>query len=204
MAKRNNGTPPTPQGRLVGYARVSTDDQNTDLQETKLREAGCSMIFVETASGAKSDRPELLRALDAVRPGDTLVVWKLDRLGRSLSSLIAILESLEKRGIGFRSLTETIDTTTPVGRAYVHLVALFAQFERDVIIERTRAGIRAARARREAAGGRYARPSRLNEKHLEAAEKLRSTGMPTGEIAKTLGVHRVTLYRAMKGLKRAS
>ena len=131
---------------LIGYARVSTDDQNTQLQTDALERAGCNRIFREKASGAKTDRPELARVLDTLRKGDVLVVWKLDRLGRSLPHLIELVADFETRGIGFRSLTENIDTTSATGRMFFHMMGALAQFERDRIRERTLAGLVAARA----------------------------------------------------------
>lgn len=132
---------------LIGYARVSTTEQNTSLQTDALREAGCSRIYEDTISGAKSERPGLASTLDYLREGDVLVVWRLDRLGRSLPHLIETIGILASRGVGFRSLTENIDTTTPGGRFFFHIFGALGQFERDLISERTRAGLTAAAAR---------------------------------------------------------
>src|SRR6187200_1319658 len=132
---------------LVGYARVSTQEQDLALQLDALRAAGCAKVYEEKASGAQRERPELKAALDYVRKGDTLVVWKLDRLARSLKQLIETVELLEDRGIGFKSLTESIDTTTSGGRLIFHIFAALAEFERNIIRERTTAGLNAARAR---------------------------------------------------------
>ena len=132
-------------GHLLGYARVSTGDQSPDLQLDALRAAGCYRVFVDTASGALAARPELAKVLDQLRPGDTLVVWKLDRLGRSLRHLIDTVSELERRDVGFKSLRESVDTTTPGGRLVFHLFGALAEFERDLIRERTAAGL-AARA----------------------------------------------------------
>ncbi len=132
---------------LFGYARVSTADQNPDLQLDALRAAGCSRIFIDYASGAKTARPELARALDHLRAGDTLIVWKLDRLGRSLPHLVETVKALSDRDVGLRSLQDPIDTTTPGGRLVFHVFAAMAEFERDLIRERTNAGLAAARAR---------------------------------------------------------
>src|SRR5215208_6625453 len=132
---------------LIGYARVSTLDQDPALQLDALSAAGCTKIFDDHASGARADRPGLQSALDYVREGDVLVVWKLDRLGRSLAHLIEVVAALEQRGVGFRSITEAVDTTTPGGRLVFHLFGALGQFERDLIRERTRAGIDAAAAR---------------------------------------------------------
>src|SRR2546423_716996 len=131
----------------IGYARVSTTEQNLDLQLDALKKADCVKIFTDTASGAKTARKGLDEALTYVRPGDTLVVWRLDRLGRSLKHLIEVVTDLEKRGIGFKSLTENIDTTTSGGKLIFHIFGALAEFERDIIRERTKAGLEAARAR---------------------------------------------------------
>jgi DNA invertase Pin-like site-specific DNA recombinase len=139
---------------LLGYARVSTQDQNPALQREALTEAGCERIFEEKASAAKRDRPELAEALKFMRAGDTLVVWKLDRLARSLRQLIETVEQLEAQGIGFMSLTENIDTTTPGGKLIFHIFGALAEFERSIIRERTVAGLTSARARGRVGGGR--------------------------------------------------
>lgn len=177
---------------LVGYARVSTLDQNPALQIDALKGAGCEKLFVEKASGASRDRPELKGALDYVREGDTLVVWKLDRLARSLKQLIETVAMLEARGIGLRSLTEAIDTTTAGGRLIFHIFGALAEFERTVIRERTKAGLSAARARGRVGG----RPPKLSVDDLKAAKAL--LGDPTitvADVAKRLGVSPATLYR---------
>ena len=147
---------------FIGYARVSTQDQTPQLQLDALKVAGCERSFVEKASGAQRDRPELQAALGYMRSGDTLVVWKLDRLARSLKQLIETVESLENKKIGFRSLTENIDTTTPGGRLTFHLFAALAEFERSIIKERTMAGLAAARSR----GRKGGRPPSLNAKEF--------------------------------------
>ena len=134
-------------GHLLGYARVSTTDQRPGLQVDALERAGCYRVFTETASGARADRPVLAQVLDQLRPGDTLIVWKLDRLGRSLRHLVDVVTGLADRGVGFRSLQESIDTTTPGGKLVFHVFAALAEFERDLIRERTSAGLAAARAR---------------------------------------------------------
>src|SRR3954467_10501673 len=138
---------PSKAGMLVGYARVSTEDQNLDLQRDALTRAGCERIFTDVASGAKDDRTGLAGALAFLRPGDTLVVWKLDRLGRSLKHLIETVTALQARKIGFRSPQESIDTTTSGGKLIFHVFGALAEFERDLIRERTQAGLQAARAR---------------------------------------------------------
>jgi DNA invertase Pin-like site-specific DNA recombinase len=131
---------------LVGYARVSTQDQTLDLQRDALDKAGCERLFTDTISGSKAERPGLDEALRFLRPGDTLVVWRLDRLGRSLQHLIGTITALQERGIGFRSVTESIDTTTSGGKLIFHVFGALAEFERDLIRERTQAGLQAARA----------------------------------------------------------
>ncbi|MGI8608142.1 MAG: recombinase family protein [Candidatus Dormibacteria bacterium] len=179
-------------GHLLGYARVSTVDQNPDLQLDALKAAGCYRIFVERASGALDERRELVRILDQLRPGDTLAVWKLDRLGRSLRHLIDTVGDLEARGIGFRSLRESIDTTTPTGKLISHIFGALAEFERDLIRERTTAGLAAARARGRAGG----RPSSMTPEKLAVARQMYDSREHTvATIAKTVGVSRASLYR---------
>jgi DNA invertase Pin-like site-specific DNA recombinase len=176
----------------VGYARVSTQDQKPELQLDALAVEGCEKIFEEKASGAKRDRPELIAALDYLREGDTLVVWKLDRLARSLKQLIETVEMLEQRGIGFRSLTESIDTTTSGGRLIFHIFAALAEFERNLIRDRTTAGLEAARARGRVGG----RPRALSEADLAAARALLADPtITTRLIAERLGVSLSTLYK---------
>ena len=180
----------------VGYARVSTQDQNPDLQLDALKKAGCEKVFEEKASGAKRNRPELKASLDYLRKGDVLVVWKLDRLARSLKQLIETVELLEERGIGFMSLTENIDTTTSSGKLIFHIFASLAEFERSMIRERTQAGLQAARDRGKIGG----RPPALSEEDQAAARAmLKDKGMSVGTIAKRLGVSRSTLYRYFPG-----
>ena len=181
---------------FIGYARVSTQEQNPKGQIDALDAAGCERIFTETASGAQRDRPELRAALDYMRSGDTLVVWKLDRLARSLKQLIQTVEDLAERSIGLRSLTEQLDTTSPGGRLVFHIFGALAEFERAIIRERTMAGLEAARSRGRVGG----RPPSLNEKDLAAARALMSNPEITvAEIARRLGVHPSTLYRAIPG-----
>jgi len=181
---------------LVGYARVSTQDQNPALQLDALKAAGCEKLFVEKASGAQRDRPELLAALDYLRAGDSLVVWKLDRLARSLKQLIETVELLESREIGLRSLTEAIDTTTAGGKLIFHVFGALAEFERSIIRERTKAGLDAARAR----GKKGGRPPALVAKDLAAAKAMLSDPYITMEdVAKRLKVAPSTLYRHMPG-----
>ena len=181
---------------LVGYARVSTQDQDTSLQRVALEGAGCDRVFQETASGAQRDRPELLAALEYMREGDTLVVWKLDRLARSLKQLIETVEALEQRGVGFRSLTENIDTTSPGGKLIFHIFAALAEFERGLIRERTMAGLASAKARGRVGG----RPKALSDKDKAAARALLADGgITVAEVAQRVGVSPATLYRYFPG-----
>lgn len=181
---------------LVGYARVSTQDQDTSLQRVALEGAGCGRVFQETASGAQRDRPELLGALEYMREGDTLVVWKLDRLARSLKQLIETVEGLERRGVGFRSLTENVDTTSPGGKLVFHIFAALAEFERGLIRERTMAGLVSAKAQGRVGG----RPKSLSEKDEAAARALLADGgITVAEVAQRVGVSPATLYRYFPG-----
>ena len=181
---------------LVGYTRVSTREQNQALQLDALHAAGCERVYTEKASGAQRERPELKAALDYAREGDTLVVWKLDRLARSIRQLIETVEDLERRKIGLRSLTEAIDTTTPGGRLVFHVFAALAEFERSVIRERTTAGLEAARAR----GRKGGRPRRLAAADLTAAKALlRDPNITVEEVARRLRVGPATLYRHLPG-----
>jgi DNA invertase Pin-like site-specific DNA recombinase len=176
----------------IGYARVSTQDQTPDLQLDALRAAGCKRVFEEKASGAQRDRPELMKALDHIRSGDTLVVWRLDRLARSLKQLIETVELLDEKSVGFRSLTESIDTTTSGGRLIFHIFGALAEFERTIIQDRTKAGLDAARARGRVGG----RPRALSEKDLAAARAmLADASITTREVARRLGVSVSTLYK---------
>lgn len=183
-------------GMEIGYARVSTGEQTLNLQLDALNAAGCGTIYQETASGAKADRPVLEEVLSYVRKGDTLVVWRLDRLGRSLAHLIDVVADLADRGIGFRSLTEQIDTTTSGGKLIFHVFGALAEFERDLIRERTHAGLAAARARGRTGG----RPKKLTDpRQLELARSLYASGQSdVATICRTLGISRATLYRAVK------
>ncbi len=182
---------------LVGYARVSTRDQNQALQLDAFAIAGVDRVFHEKATGAARDRPELKAALDFMRAGDTLVVWKLDRLARSTGQLIETVRDLEARGIGFRCLTQSeIDTTTAGGRLVFTIFGAIAEFEREVIRERTRAGLAAARARGRTGG----RPPGLTPKDLDKARTLlRNPDITVEEVARTLGVGAATLYRHLPG-----
>lgn len=181
---------------LVGYTRVSTQDQKPALQRDALTDAGCEKLFEETASGAQRDRPQLQAAIDYMREGDTLVVWKLDRLARSMKQLIETVEGLDARGIGFRSLTEAIDTTTPSGKLVFHIFGALAEFERSIIRERTTAGLKAARDRGKLGG----RPPALSEEDLNAARAmLRDPAITVEAVAKRMGVAASTLYRHLPG-----
>ena len=176
---------------LIGYARVSTHEQNLTLQTDALKQAGCRKIFEDRVSGAGSERTGLNAALEYAREGDALLVWRLDRLGRSLKDLIEIIAGLEKRGAGFRSLQESIDTTTSGGRLIFHVFGALAEFERNLIRERTRAGLEAARAR----GRKGGRPRKLDEKKLQLAYRLYDEKKYTiKEICHILGVAKPTLY----------
>lgn len=178
---------------LIGYQRVSTTDQSVESQSLCLNQAGCERIFTDHASGAKADRPGLTEALAFARPGDCLVVWRLDRLGRSLHNLIDVVAGLDARGVGLRSLQENIDTTTSGGKLVFHVFGAIAEFERSLIIERTQAGLRAARARGRSGGRR----ALLTGKKLELAQRLRhDREMPVAEACRILGCSKATFYRS--------
>jgi DNA invertase Pin-like site-specific DNA recombinase len=180
---------------LIGYARVSTDDQNLDLQRDALEKAGCEQIFTDRISGTKDRRPGLEEALSHLRPGDTLVVWRLDRLGRSLRHLIDTVTDLQERGIGFKSLQESIDTTTSGGKLVFHIFGALAEFEREIIRERTNAGLQAARAR----GRNGGRPKKLTNKQIEMLQHLAADKKHTvSEICTTLGIGRTAFYRYLE------
>lgn len=182
-------------GDLVGYARVSTSDQNTDLQLSALRDAGVTRIFEEKASGTRTDRPELAAALDYLRPGDALVVYRLDRLGRSLKHLIDTVTALEERGIGFRSVHENIDTTTAAGRLVFHIFGALAEFERALIVDRTQAGLAAARER----GAKPGRKPSLTPEQVDMVNALHAGGQHSvTAIADAVGASRATVYRALR------
>jgi DNA invertase Pin-like site-specific DNA recombinase len=180
---------------LIGYARVSTSEQTLHLQRDALDKIGCNKIFTDTASGAKGERTGLNEALEYVREGDTLVEWRLDRLGRSLKHLIETITLLNSRGIGFRSITESIDTTTSGGKLIFHIFGALAEFERDIMRERTQAGLLAARAR----GRKGGRPKLLTDKKLGMARELyKNKNNSIVEICRTLNISRATLYRNIK------
>ena len=177
-----------------GYARVSTDDQSPALQLTALKRAGCKTIFKdEGLSGATTKRPDLARCLKALEPGDTLTVWKLDRLGRSLRDLITMLDDLRARGVKFRSLTEAIDTETPTGRAMWQMIGVLAELEKSLISERTRAGVKDAQRR----GVKFGRKPKLTAKQTVHARKLIGQNERPADVAALLNVSRATLYRAL-------
>lgn len=181
-------------GDLIGYARVSTAEQDLALQVDALETAGCRRVFRDVASGALDRRPELDHALDHLRCGDTLVVWRLDRLGRSLRHLIETVGALAERGVGFKSLTEHLDTTSPGGKLVFHVFAALAEFERELIRERTMAGLEAARAR----GRKGGRPPAMTAEKIALARQLYDAKTHTiAEITRVLGVSRGTLYRAL-------
>ena len=181
--------------KIFGYARVSTSDQNTNLQRDKLLEAGCDQIFEDIASGAKANRPELDRMLEMLREGDTVVVWKLDRLGRSMQHLIDLIDKFNDMGVQFKSLTEQIDTSTAGGTLIFNVFASIVQFERDLIRERTKAGLEAARARGRN-GGR--RPILTDAQIKEARELYMTQSITVSQIARMMGCGRSTIYRALR------
>lgn len=184
---------------LIGYARVSTVDQDPALQRDALKKAGCERIYQETASGAKSDRPELAKALDHMRKGDTLIVWKLDRLARSMKQLIETVGQLEAAGVKFRSITENVGTDSAGGRFVFHIFGALAEFERSLIRERTNAGLKAARAR----GRKGGRPRVMTADDVRIAQKLLGSDIGPVEVAKRLKVSRATLFRHLKQSKEA-
>jgi DNA invertase Pin-like site-specific DNA recombinase len=181
----------------IGYARVSTSDQNLDLQKEALKEAGCTKIYEDQASGLRAERPGLVRALEHLREGDTFVVWKLDRLGRNVKNLIDFVTKLEENKIHFKSLTDQIDTSSSMGKFFFHIMASLAQMERELIVERTRAGLNAARQRGRIGG----RKRRMTSSKIESATQLLKNGMPPKDVAENLGVSIPTLYRWVPATK---
>ena len=182
---------------LIGYARVSTTDQNLEPQVDALKSAGCETVFEDVTSGAKAERPGLNDALDFLRRGDTLVVWKLDRLGRSMKHLVETVTALGDRRVGFRSLTESVDTTTTGGTLVFHLFGALAQFERDLIVERTQAGLKAATTH----GRKGGRKPVVTHKKLEQARAHISGGLTVREAAARLKVGKTSLYKALRDQK---
>ena len=178
-------------GLLIGYARVSTQDQNLELQTEALQKAGCKKIFEDRASGSRAERVGLAQARENLRSGDTLVVWKLDRLGRSVKQLVDLVGELHSDGVQFRSLTDSIDTGTPSGRFFFHVMASLAEMERELIVERTRAGLEVARQLGRTGG----RKRLMTESKVTAARKLLASGVPARDVAGNLGVSLPTLYR---------
>lgn len=183
-------------GEFVGYSRVSTAEQSTDMQREALQQVGCARLFEDKASGTRTDRPQLAALLDYVRAGDTVVVWRLDRLGRSLPHLIQTVTALEEQGVGFRSLHENVDTTTSTGKLVFHIFAALAEFERDLIVDRTKAGLAAARAR----GSKPGRKSALSADQIAVVRQMHAEGKHTvAQIAEVVGgVSRATVYRALQ------
>src|SRR5215218_1452312 len=184
---------------LIGYARVSTEDQNLDLQRDALTNAGCEQIFTDRVSGTKAERKGLTEALSHLRSGDTLCVWRLDRLGRSLRHLIDTVTSLQEKGVGFKSLTESIDTTTSGGRLVFNIFGSLAEFEREIIRERTQAGLQSARSRGKVGG----RPKALTLKEVQMLRNMAADkSLTVSDICKTLGIGRTTFYRYVKAGER--
>lgn len=176
---------------LIGYARVSTQDQNLELQIDALTKAGCKKIFDDKISGSRAERPGLTKALEMLREDDTLVVWKLDRLGRSVKNLVNLVCELHKQGVQFKSLTDAIDTGTTSGRFFFHVMASLAEMERELTVERTRAGLEVARQ----LGRKGGRKRQMTDSKIESAKKLLANGVPPRDVAKNLGVSVPTLYR---------
>lgn len=194
LSALNEKTDKSPLMTDIGYARVSTGDQDTALQLDALKKAGCEKLFEDKASGMKTDRPGLADAIRYARDGDTLTVWKLDRLGRSMKHLIEIITELEVKGVGFRSITENIDTTTSGGRLVFHLFGALAQFERDLIRERTKAGLQAAEQR----GRRGGRQAVVTPEKLTKARQHLAAGLNVREAAARVKIGKTALYNALK------
>ncbi|MFN3852119.1 MAG: recombinase family protein [Spirosomataceae bacterium] len=185
----------------IGYARVSTKDQNMNLQLDALEKAGCEIIFAETASGAKTDRPELIKLLAQIRKDDIVVVYKLDRLGRSLKHLLEVVAQLNSKQVGVQSISDAIDTTTPQGRLFFNISACFAEFERDLIRERTKSGLEAARARGRKGGRRQGMTKEAEQKAILAESYYKEGKMGVNQIATEIGVSKMTLYKYLKHRK---
>lgn len=199
MTTRRRAAKPRSQGLPIGYARVSTDEQSLALQLDALKKAGCAQVFTDKAGGAGINRPGLNDALSHLRGGDSLVVWKLDRLGRSVKGLVDLVNGLEARDVHFRSLTDGIDTKTPAGRFFFHVMASLAQMERELIVERTRAGLAAARRLGRIGGRKRA----MTDSKIKAARRLLAAGTPPRDVAENLGVSVPTLYRWLPASARA-
>lgn len=176
---------------LIGYARVSTQDQNLELQREALVKAGCKKVFSDKISGSLAARPGLSKALELLRDGDSLVVWKLDRLGRSVKNLVDLVGELAREGVHFKSLTDSIDTTTASGRFFFHVMASLAEMERELTVERTRAGLEVARK----LGRKGGRRRQMTDSKIQSAKKLLADGIPPRDVAQNLGVSVPTLYR---------
>jgi DNA invertase Pin-like site-specific DNA recombinase len=176
---------------LIGYARVSTQDQNLELQTDALTKAGCKKIFEDKISGSRTQRPGWAKTQEALREGDTLVVWKLDRLGRSVKHLVDMVGDMRQQGIQFKSLTDAIDTGTPSGRFFFHVMASLAEMERELTVERTRAGLEIARQ----LGRKGGRKRQMTDSKIKSAKKLLTSGVPPRDVASNLGVSVPTLYR---------
>ncbi len=176
---------------LVGYARVSTQDQNLELQFSALKKIGCAKLYQDQLSGARNNRPGLQLALEVLRKGDTLVVWKLDRLGRTVKGLIDLVNQLHQKDIHFKSITDNVDTSTPSGRFFFHVMASLAQMERELVAERTKAGLAAARSQGRVGG----RKRKMTKSKIESAKKLLASGSLPKDVARNLGISIPTLYR---------
>jgi DNA invertase Pin-like site-specific DNA recombinase len=176
---------------LIGYARVSTKDQNLELQPQALIPAGCEKVFDDKMSGTRAERPGLASALAMLREGDILVVWKLDRLGRSVKHLVDLVGALHRQGVQFKSLTDSIDTSTPAGRFFFHVMSSLAEMERELMVERTCAGLEAARL----LGRKGGRKRQMTDSKVASAKQLLISGVPPKEVARNLGVSLPTLYR---------
>jgi DNA invertase Pin-like site-specific DNA recombinase len=176
---------------LVGYARVSTVDQNLDLQLSALKEVGCEKLYQDQISGTKTNRPGLDMALEVLRKNDTLVVWKLDRLGRTVKGLIDLVNQLHQKEIHFKSITDNVDTSTPAGRFFFHVMASLAQMERELMAERTKAGLAAAKAKGRVGG----RKRKMTQSKIESAKQLLANGTLPKDVAQNLGISIPTLYR---------
>ncbi len=185
---------------LIGYARVSTDEQKMDLQLDALHKAGCAKVFFDTLSGARDDRPGLSKALSMLDEGDVLVVWKLDRLGRALPHVVSVVGDLQGRGVEFRSPQESIDTTTPGGRLVFHVFAALAQFERELVRERTKAGLQAARARGRCGGRKH----KLDAAQTKTLLAMAGQKIPIEQICASLSISEATYFRCLRAARAAA